>query len=129
MTGTTNIKKKLNTFFSQEFFHSGMVQWAIIGAAILNLADWGILGYFIRPVDFPIILHYNVYFGVDLIGDWWQSYSLPLVGMLTLLTNASMGFIFYCQKERVIAHVLLLAAVFVQIIVTIGLIGLIRINY
>lgn len=129
MRNRESIGKTFNRFFLQDFFRSGMIQWAMIGAFILNAADWGVLAFFIRPVDFPIILHYNVYFGVDLIGDWWQVYFLPLVGLVTLTVNAALGFLFYCQKERVIAHILLLAAVFVQIIITIGLVGIIRINY
>ena len=116
-------------FFSQEFFRSALVQWVLIGALILNAANWGAIAFFIRPVDFPIILHYNVYFGVDLIGDWWQVYLLPLIGLLILLFNAVLGYIFYQKKERLAAHLLMLSTFIVQISITIAVACLLMINY
>jgi hypothetical protein len=116
-------------FFTQEFFLSGLVQWSLIASIILNVTNWGFLFYFIRPVDFPIILHYNVYFGVDIIGKWLEAYYLPLIGDIMLIVNAILGYMFYLQKERVVAHLLLLATFFVQISISIAVASIILINY
>ena len=116
-------------FFTQEFFLSGLVQWSLIASIILNVANWGFLFYFIRPVDFPIILHYNVYFGVDIIGKWLEAYYLPLIGDIMLIVNAILGYMFYLQKERVVAHLLLLATFFVQVSISIAVASIILINY
>lgn len=116
-------------FFSQEFFRSGLVHWVLIAALFLNGANWGAIAYFIRPVDFPIILHYNVYFGVDVIGPWWQIYFLPLIGFLILIVNTALGYLFYQQKERIVAHLLLLATLIVQICISIAVASLLLINY
>jgi hypothetical protein len=121
-----NIVKR---FFTQEFFLSGLVQWSLIASIILNVANWGFLFYFIRPVDFPIILHYNVYFGVDIIGKWLEAYYLPLIGDIMLIVNAILGYMFYLQKERVVAHLLLLATFFVQVSISIAVASIILINY
>ncbi|HPN54867.1 MAG TPA: hypothetical protein PLB52_02935 [Candidatus Moranbacteria bacterium] len=123
------LKTKIKNFFTQEFFQSGIVHWVFIGALILNLVNWGLIAYFIRPVDFPIILHYNVYFGVDVIGDWWQVYYLPLIGLIILLANTILGYLFYKQKERIVAHLLMLATFIAQIGVTIAVSCLLMINY
>jgi hypothetical protein len=120
---------KLKYFFSQDFFRSPLVQWVIIGALLINAANWGSIAYFIRPVDFPIILHYNVYFGVDVIGAWWQLYFLPLIGLAILSVNAVLGYLFYQQKERIVAHLLVLATFIVQIGITIAVASLLLINY
>lgn len=116
-------------FFSQEYFRSSLVQWVIIGALFLNIANWLAIAFFIRPVDFPIVLHYNVYFGVDVIGAWWQVYSLPAIGLIILLVNSSLGYLFYKQKERIITHLLMLGTFIVQIIMTIAVASLLMINY
>lgn len=116
-------------FFMQEFFLSGLVQWSLIASIILSVANWGFLFYFIRPVDFPIILHYNVYFGVDIIGKWLEAYYLPLIGDIMLIVNAILGYMFYLQKERMVAHLLLLAAFFVQVSISIAVASIILINY
>ena len=129
-----NIRKilsqsELKKFFAQEYFRSPLVQWVVIGALILNAINWIAIAFFLRPVDFPIILHYNVYFGVDVIGRWWQVYFLPLIGLIILLINSSLGFLFYGQKERIVAHLLMLATFIVQIVITIAVASLLLINY
>lgn len=123
------VREVTNSFFAKEFFHSALVQWILIGSLIINISNFGLIAFFIRPVDFPIILHYNVYFGVDVIGSWWQVYFLPLIGMLILSINTLLGYSFYQQKERVIAHLLVLAIFIVQVCVTIAVASLLSINY
>ncbi len=123
------VKLKLKKFFLQEYFHSGLIQWVLIGSLILNVANWIFIAFFIRPVDFPIILHYNVYFGVDVIGSWWQMYFMPLIGLLILLVNAFLGYLFYQKKERIAAHLLMLATFVVQIGLSVAVASLLLINY
>jgi len=123
------LKAKLKSFFSQEFFASGLVHWVFIGSFILNAVNWGLIAFFIRPVDFPIILHYNVYFGVDVIGDWWQIYYLPIIGLVILAANTLLGYLFYQQKERIVAHLLMLATFIVQIAILVAVACLLMINY
>lgn len=129
MSTIEKIKIKFAHYFSQEFFRSALVQWVLIGALIINFANWGLIAYFIRPVDFPIILHYNVYFGVDVIGAWWQVYFLPLIGLLILSVNTILAFLFYQQKERIVAHLLVFAVFIVQICISIAVASLLLINY
>lgn len=123
------VKNEYRRFFAQEYFHSPLVQWVIIGALFLNVVNWILIAFFDRPVDFPIILHYNVYFGVDVIGAWWQVYFLPAIGLTVLLVNTTLGYLFYCQKERIVAHLLMLGTFIVQIIMTIAVASLLTINY
>ncbi|MEI7621601.1 MAG: hypothetical protein WCJ51_03620 [Candidatus Moraniibacteriota bacterium] len=124
-----NLKIKLENFFALEYFRSAFIQWVLIGSLIVNLANWGFIAFFIRPVDFLIILHYNVYFGVDVIGSWWQMYLMPSIGLFLLLVNATLGFLFYQRKERIVAHLLMLATFIVQVGLSIGVASLLLINY
>lgn len=124
-----NLKTKLENFFALEYFRSAFIQWVLIGSLIVNLANWGFIAFFIRPVDFLIILHYNVYFGVDVIGSWWQMYLMPSIGLLLLVVNASLGFLFYQRRERIVAHLLMLATFIVQVGLSIGVASLLLINY
>jgi hypothetical protein len=123
------VKKQWKLFLVQEFFHSSLVQWVFIGALLLNISNWILIAFFIRPVDFPIILHYNVYFGVDVIGSWWQVYFLPIIGLIVLAVNTTLGYLFYGKKERMVAHLLMLAIFMVQIAMTIAVASILLINY
>jgi len=125
----TDLVQTKKNIFSQDFFKSSLVHWALIASLLLNILNWIALAYFIRPVDFPITLHYNVYFGVDIIGAWWQVYFLPAIGLLLLLVNTALGYFFYQQKDRIIGHVLLLATCIAEVAVSIAVAGIIMINY
>jgi hypothetical protein len=125
----TSLREKIRRFFANEFFHNPIVQWVMIVAIFVNLADWAALAVFIRPVDFPLILHYNVYFGVDIIGSWWQSYFLAFTGSVILIVNAVLSYFFYGRKERIASYVLLLAALFVQAGIAIAAASIILVNY
>ena len=129
MQSKNELKLRLGGFFAQEYFHSSLLQWVFIASLALNLGNWLFIAFFIRPVDFLIILHYNVYFGVDLIGSWWQMYLMPLIGLLIALVNAFLGYLFYQRKERIVAHLLMLATFIVQVGISIAVAGLLLINY
>jgi len=122
-------ENRTNNFFKQEFFKNVIVHWTLIASFFVNAACWVALGFFIRPVDFPIILHYNVYFGVDVIGDWWQAYILPLISLAIMGLNVVLAHFFYNKEERMVSYILLLAALLVQISGAIAIGGIIRINY
>ncbi|HMN19435.1 MAG TPA: hypothetical protein PKA31_02490 [Candidatus Moranbacteria bacterium] len=119
----------LGSFFAERFFRSSLVQWSLVASLLVSAACWGLMGWFIRPVDFPIILHYNVHFGVDMIGAWWQAYLLPLAGLLILGVNTATARLFFAREEKLSAMLLLLGGFAVQVAVLIAAIGIVRINY
>ena len=125
----TSLKERIRSFFVQEFFRNSIIRWLLFGAIFLNVVNWAILLKFIRPVDYSIILHYNVYFGVDLIGDWRQTYLLPAMGIVFWTINLFLAHRFYQSKERVASYMLLLAALMIQIGLIISSVGIAMINY
>lgn len=124
-----SLKEKIRHFFGQEFFRSGLVHWILIGSFFVNLLNWAMLAYFIRPVDFLIILHYNVYFGVDILGNWQEVFFLPGTGTFFWVVNFILSYFFYLKKERVATYLFLLGSFVVQIGVMIAEISIIKINF
>lgn len=119
----------IKNFFTHDFFKNSIVHWILIAAIFLNLINWALILVYIRPVDFPIILHYNVYLGVDLIGGWWQVYLLPSIGVIILLGNTLLAFWLFVQQERIASYILLLAALIIQFSLIIASASIIAINY
>lgn len=113
----------------QEFFKSHIAIWLLIFSFLANLIDWLILWIWIEPVEFPIILHYNVYFGVDAVGDYRQTYVLPLIGLILLLINLLLAMYFYVQKERIASYVLLMGTLMIQLSLIVASASVILINY
>lgn len=125
----SNVKSRIKLFFAQEYFKSHIVLWLLLLSAIFNVANWVVLKIFIIPVDFSIILHYNVYFGVDARGSWEQVFILPGIGLMLWFMNAFLAFYFYCCKERIAAYLLLIASLMIQLSLIVASISVILINY
>jgi len=126
----TGLKFKIRLFFAQEFFRNDIVRYALLTLAVLNAANWVALAVFINASrSCSIILHYNVYFGVDLVGEWWQAYLAPAAATALILLNIFLAWKFYGKKERVASYVLLLASVIIQLSSAIAVISVILINY
>lgn len=121
---------KFKFFFNEnEYLKNKIVFWLLFFSILVNLANWIILKIFIQPVDLPIILHYNVYFGVDIFGNWKETFFSPAIGLILLLINFILASYFYKNKERVASYLLLIAALMIQCGMLVYSVSLIVINY
>lgn len=119
------MKKKIRQFYKNKparFFEilSFIVTFFAIGAQIAFIY-WRLFPQ-IRLQPF-VPLHYNIHSGVDLIGPWWQIFTIPFIGLMVFLINLTAGriaekkdmtvSIFYACVTMVIQLLLILALVFV----------------
>lgn len=125
----TGLGAKIRSFFAQEYFQSHIVRWLLIFIAVANLVDWAALKIFIQPVDLPIIIHYNVYFGVDMLGDWKNLFLMPAIGLFLFLVNLFLSIYFYQRKERIASYLLLIATLMIQLSLLVASVSVIIINY
>ncbi len=117
----------LLSFFRAHFWRNHLNLVFFFSALFFNILSWVFLIYFIKPSAYPLPLHYNIYFGVDLIGAYSRIFTLPLVGFLIILMNFILAFWFYL-KDRLVSYILLLTSSVVQIFILIGVVSLIYIN-
>ena len=111
--------------FSQNIF----VRTLSLSGLFLALVSLGLFLFFIRPTDSLLILHYNIYFGVDLLGLWWQVYLLPGLCVLLFIGHFFLARYFYYHGERVAAYLLLLGFVLLSLSLLIASISIVYINY
>ncbi|MDR3559743.1 MAG: hypothetical protein P4L62_03755 [Candidatus Pacebacteria bacterium] len=116
-------------FAGNDFFLNHIVLWLLLFGIITNAADWTILLVFMNRLDADVILHYNVYFGVDMLGNWKLAFMMPAVGLVLFLVNAFLADYFYRNKERIASYILLLAALMVQLSLIVASAAVIMINY
>lgn len=81
----------------------------------------------IKNTGEQIFLHYNILFGVDRIGDWWQIFSLPLLAFSLFLVNAFIAWFFY-SRDKIISYFLLISSLIINIFVFLASILLVFIN-
>ncbi len=63
--------------------------WSLSAGASLLLhgAAIGLLWWFVRPREDLVILRYNAYLGIDLLGVWWQIFLVPALTFFFVLVN------------------------------------------
>jgi len=71
----------------KEFFKDNVIKSLLISSLILNIGLFLFFYLFIKRSDIPIVLHYNVNWGVDYFGEVKNIFILPLVGLIILLLN------------------------------------------
>lgn len=124
-----NILSGIKKIKNNDFFENHIILWLLFFNLIANLINWAGIAFFINRTGREIILHYNVYFGVDRTGSWPESFLMPGIGLALFLLNFYLAFFFYKNKERVASYVILLASLMVQLSLIIGSISVILINY
>lgn len=107
-------REKLKQINFKVLFRNRIFRLNFIISAVLNIILWTLLYFQFKPQEEPVILHYNIYFGIDLIGDWYKIYTLPLFGLVIFFINSLLSVIIY-QKEKNLGYFLMTVNSIVQI--------------
>ena len=95
------------------------VQLCLMSSILINISMWFLLLVSISPSEFPIPLHYNVFFGIDYIDSWYKVFLIPCFGILTLLVNFVLTYLLYL-KERILSYFLTLTTLIVHVFLIIA---------
>jgi hypothetical protein len=109
------------------WFKNKIVRWNFLLSLLLNFLTWIFLYWQVTPQTEPVSLRYNIYFGVNLIGEWWQVFWLPLFGLVFLIINYILTLAFI-KKERVPAYFLTYGTTLLQILVAVLAVFTVLIN-
>lgn len=97
-------------------------RWVWIPALFLlffQLFMWIYAVVYVRPTTDQIFLHYNVVFGVDLIGDWWKILVAPLGGFVIFLVNFTLSW--YCfSEDKILARFLTFVATILNLFLAVA---------
>ncbi|MBN1325716.1 hypothetical protein JW977_01910, partial [Candidatus Falkowbacteria bacterium] len=74
-----------------------------------------------------IYLHYNLYFGIDNIGYWYEALVIPLLGLFIIIFNNGLAYYFYIQ-DKVLSYSLVFFQTLLQIILFSSAIFVILLN-
>jgi len=96
-------------------------------SAIINLTMWIYLYANRIESDYPVILHYDLFFGVDYLGGYYMAFALPAVGAILFMLNSLLGQFFY-KIERLASYILTLNILIIQIILMLSCYLIVRTN-
>ncbi|HNX10931.1 MAG TPA: hypothetical protein PKI61_02220 [bacterium] len=103
----------------------------ILVAGIINLLDW--VGSFLlyRAMGPNLtVLHYNVDFGIDLVGQRQKLFLNPAIGLTFILLDFL--FLLFWTKQKnlsLVSHVLLATAILVNALLLLSLLAVYLINF
>jgi len=82
---------------------------------LINISNWILLYVKFKPQSNPIYLHYNIYFGIDLIGPWYQIYIIPVIGLVIIIVNSLFSILLY-KKEKIVSIIIIGVTIFMLLI-------------
>lgn len=91
----------------------------IATSVLVNLTIWLLLFFKITPQNAPVVLHYNIYFGIDFIDQWHKVYFIPSIGLLFIILNLVISQTIY-KQEKLAAHFLSSSSLFIQVLLVIA---------
>ncbi len=109
-----------------DFFYIRMYLILIIGLILLNWLFVYIIN--INVSHGLVVLHYNVDFGVNLIGDVKQIYIIPLLGLIVFVINFILS-AFLSRQDKFFPHLLLGAAMLVNLFLLIAITSVDLVNF
>ncbi|HCJ52363.1 MAG TPA: hypothetical protein DHV25_01420 [Candidatus Kerfeldbacteria bacterium] len=93
---------------------------------VIAIGNAAIVFLRVEPSGVPVSLHYNVYYGIDLIGEWWRVYSMAAVGIAIVVLNIAIVLLPRIkQLTRMLVAVLTVAC---QVVLLASSILVLRIN-
>jgi len=125
----TFISKIKNSFSAIFKVRASFVYLALI--LIWQLVAWFQVWFISKSLSSEVlVLHYNVDFGVDLVGDPKQIYDYPLLGIGIFLLNIIVLAILYRNKNfKTLVHFLLGAAALFGFFLSLALLSIYLINF
>lgn len=117
------INKQLLLIFAKD----KLVWINFIVALLLNIAMWVMIYVKVAPTDQSVVLHYNVLSGIDLLGQWYQIYTLPLIGLVLLIFNYVVAYKIY-NRQVIFSYFLTVASSLEQIILLVSTFFVILVN-
>lgn len=69
------------------FFRDPWVLFPLITSAVTQGVSWWYIVFHMRPSNELFFLHYNIIFGVDLVGEWWKILLIPIGGLIIIIIN------------------------------------------
>jgi hypothetical protein len=117
----------LRVVSSEPYLHNRIICGTLISACIINGIMWSYLIINRTNDAYPIILHYNLFFGVDLVGEYDKVFIMPGIALAFLVLNTFLGNFFY-KIERIASYLLTFNVLILQFLFMLASYLIIKVN-
>jgi len=112
---------------SKSYLENRFVLVSLCIAIFLNIVLWIVVFSKFGLSRDTIPLHFNVVYGIDLVGNSMRLYQLPAAGLLVFCVNLFLGKILF-GFNKLFAYFLVVAAVAVQLLLFAAIFPLVALN-
>ncbi len=120
-------KRHFNPSLADSYRQDNFIRFNLFFSIIANILIWLFIFSQVKNFSEMIPLHYNIYFGINLLGYWHKIFYLPGLGLGFLILNFSLGSLAY-QQEKILSYFLAGFSTFFQFILILSTILIIWIN-
>ena len=113
--------------FMKEFLKDITNKILLGSSLILNVGLFLFFLFFIRQSNVPIVLHYNVNWGVDILGEVKSIFILPIAGMVIFLLNGFLAVNLW-KKNKTLSYFFTAVTLLIQFFLIVSGIALYIIN-
>ena len=106
-------ESKQSLYVQWRIWHDRLAQGVLLAGIVLNLALFGLLLFRYPRLPNLLPLHYDITGAVDRISPRGDVFTLPIIGLITLLANDILGVLLY-RRERVMSYMAWSGAALVQ---------------
>ncbi len=112
---------------SGPYFADRIINFALFFSFCVNMLIWFYIYKNKITGDYPVILHYNLIFGVDYLGDYFKAYFIPFIGLVILILNTFLSHYFY-SRERLASYFLVINILIIQVFLLFAGYLIVRVN-
>lgn len=118
-------KSRVATLTRLPLFRYTAAATALLIAATVALPLWRLFpGLYGLPV---IPLHYNIHYGVDATGAWWQIFTLPVISMAFFVVNCGIA-LFFVRRNPLLTGMALCWSVLLASILFAAMVFVVSLN-
>ena len=114
-------------YYIKLYLRDWRIYTPLLISSLIQIFIWVYLIWSVSPSQERVFLHYNIVFGVDLVGNWWQLLLLPAAGTAVLLLNTAFSYFIY-KVDKFLSRLLVFWIIFFHIFLLMAIIALVRIN-
>ena len=99
----------------------------LVGSVLLNIATWVVVIWFIPRQEGGTVIPYNIYFGIDSVGQWSELLTIPITGLVIVVLNTVLSLL-YSKKAALLSTVLEISSLAIQAVLFVAAVLLISVN-
>lgn len=107
--------KSLLYIKSETFLRDWYAQMTNALSLAINLWMWIMLYSRVYPTHELVTLHYNIYFGITLAGEWYKIFLIPFFGFLVIVINFFFSLLWY-ERDKLASYITIAVSCIIQAI-------------